>query len=135
MIMSTDTATNFWVGEAGQDNPIATGWKAMAEGSKLEEGLADRTARSQDLDEAVNAAAAEAKGREDDRGDWDSSREHREWLAERYPDTKLADYGRGMLDWHEAFRRDPLGAKEAYIRTWAKQFPIHHRSRPKEPPA
>jgi hypothetical protein len=135
MTQLLDQASDFWISQGGQD-PISQGWKDMAEGgSKFEEGLRDRDERSQDLDEAVNAAAAESRGREDDRSDWDSSREHREWLAERYPDTKLADYGRGMLDWHEAFKKDPAGAREAYIRTWAKQPPFHHRSKPKESPA
>jgi hypothetical protein len=133
--MSTDAATDFWASQGGQDNAYAVGWKAMAEGSKLEEGLADRTARSQDVDEAVHAAVAETKGREDDRSDWDESREHREWFAERYPETKLADYGRAMLGWHDRFRSDPAGAREGWVRHWASQPPFHHRSKAKEKPA
>jgi hypothetical protein len=133
--MPTDAATDFWVSQGGQDNAYAAGWREMSENSQLEAGLRDRTAREEDVYDATRAALDETAGREDDRSDWDSSREHREWLSERYPDTKLGDYGRAMLSWHDRFRSDPAGAREAWIRHYAAQPPFSHRSKPKEKPA
>jgi hypothetical protein len=77
--------------------------------------------------QATQAASDEVRGRESDKDDWDSSREHREWLRERYPGTKLNDYGRNMWGWHEYFQKDPANAKEAWIRHWASRPPFHHR--------
>jgi hypothetical protein len=136
--MSTDPNTDHWANIS--DNvythmPDAyRGHLEMRDAAAESHDEPERTFEDDEHYQAARTAHDEVQARESDKGDWDSSKEHREWLAERYPNTKLNDYGRTMWGWHEYFLKDPANAKEAWTRHWASRLPFHHRpsAKPKE---
>jgi hypothetical protein len=74
----------------------------------------------------VSAAVDEVKNREETRDDWNASREHRDALAEAYPNSPgLENYVMNKLGWHRAFQENPVAAREQYIRAWSKTSPFH----------
>jgi hypothetical protein len=126
--MTLDPYTDFWVSQDGARVDDATrGNLEMREAASEVNDEPEQRWDDDPIVQATQAASDEVRGRENDKGDWDSSKEHREWLSERYPGTKLNDYGAKMLDWHQYFQRDPANAKEAWIRHWASRPPFHHR--------
>jgi hypothetical protein len=90
--MSTDPNTDHWANIS--DNvythmPDAyRGHLEMRDAAAESHDEPERTFEDDEHYQAARTAHDEVQARESDKGDWDSSKEHREWLAERYPNTK-----------------------------------------------
>ncbi len=129
---SLDPVTDYWVSQGGQQDQATRSWSDLHDtaGEKSDDTYENRVRRdSEDMEQSVRGAVDEAKSRQADADDWADSSEHRSWLADRHPGTSVSDYAGSMLSWHEHFRRDPHGAKEAWVRAWAAEPPIRPKSK------
>ncbi len=124
-----DPFTSHWLSEGGGQHDQATkGWSEQHDTTPSNDTYENRVRRdNEDLEQSTRSAIDESKSRDTDRSDWDESKPHREWLGTKYPDVQLDTYVGDMLNWHDLFRRDPLGAKEAYVRHWATRPPVSPR--------
>jgi hypothetical protein len=133
-----DPATEFWIDQGGHLDDSTRGQVEMREHSRASGGEAEKSWEDDDHHQSVRAAVDEVKNRSSDRDDWDGSREHREALADAYPQGDLSNYILNKLGWHRAFQENPAAAREQYVRAWSRQSPFHPRAsaKPKaeEPP-
>jgi hypothetical protein len=121
-----DPVTDFWIDQGGHLDDAARGQVALHEHTRESGGEPEKSWEDDDIHQSVTAAADEVKNRASDRDDWDGSREHREALAEAYPNSPgLENYVINKLNWHRAFQENPAAAREAYIRSWSKTSPFH----------
>jgi hypothetical protein len=127
-----DQATQHWIDQGGQTDNEIRGHQEMWKSAQEPRGESPHDKLNSEIEDAVGAAVTEVKYRDDDKSDWENSKADRHALLEAYPNSSgLESYVANKLNWHAYFQRDPINAREAYTRTWARQAPFH----PKQPVA
>ena len=80
----------------------------------------------------------EARSRAEEEEEWAASRELREGVSSRNPNTKLGDFLENCLQWHETYQRDPTTTADYFARSYASRGPVVPKPRQKHddtPPA
>ena len=110
--------------DTGENINIVTGFasdeaRSIAAAHKMGERAA--YVPTDDTDDDVRSAIAEVGDTRSDREAFDRSRENREELAWRYPDTKVGDLIKRFSGLHDDFKRDPMQAADHLARHYLAQ--------------